>query len=316
MAATPFKKVRRFKSKLIWAAAFLVTSAGSADSQVTSPASNAPPVENVTVSADKTVTDADVTKFIESFAAPTQVLGKLARWDVGVCPVAVGLRPEAIKFILQRLRDNAAKVGAPVNDRADCRPNIEIVFTTTPQGLLDNVRKEHAMYLGYTNRSADADKLAIVTHTIQAWYTTATKDIMGVAKVDSLRTIGLGDSDDLAFALGSGSVSGFRMHDGRETTLFHVIIAINPIKLGDHEIGGLADYISFLALSQLASLDRCQELSSIINMLVPGCGNAAKEMSTNDVAFLRGLYKMTLDGDLRMQEDGINHEMKEAFRGR
>jgi hypothetical protein len=89
---------------------------------------------------------------------------------------------------------------------------------------------------------------------------------------------------------------------------------VDPAKLADHEIGGVADYISFLALSQPASLDRCQPLASIMNMLVPGCA-ATAEMTPNDLAFLRGLYKMSLDGNLRMQEDGIRQEMKDALGG-
>jgi hypothetical protein len=50
-------------------------------------------------------------------------------------------------------------------------------------------------------------------------------------------------------------------------------------------------------------------------MLVPGCAATPSEMTQNDFAFLRGLYKMSLDGNLRMQEDGISHEMTEAFQG-
>ena len=72
-------------------------------------------------------------------------------------------------------------------------------------------------------------------------------------------------------------------------------------------IGGAADYTSFLALSQLAS---------IVNMMVPNCPATAHEMSQNDLAFLRGLYQMPLDGNLRMQKDGIGYEMTKALQGR
>jgi hypothetical protein len=269
----------------------------------------APPTESVTVTGERERAE-QIKRFVESFAAPTYLLGKLSRWDDGICPVAVGLRPAAVQFILQRLRDNAKLVGAPVA-AADCKPNIEIVFTTTPQGLLDNVRKDHAIYLGYASNGSRADRLAMVLHPIQAWYTTASKDINGIAKIDSPRTIGLGDEDELAASLMMGNVTGFHTHDGRRSTLHHVIIAVDPAKLADHEIGGVADYISFLALSPVASLDRCQQLASVMNMLVPGCAATASEMTPNDMAFLRGLYKMTLDGTLGLQKDGISHTMKE-----
>jgi hypothetical protein len=268
------------------------------------------PTESVTVTGER-AREEQIKRFVESFAAPTQLLGKLSRWDTGICPVAVGLRPAAVQFILQRLRDNAKLAGALVNDRPDCKPNIEIIFTITPQGLLDTVRQDHEIYLGYASNGTQADRLAMVLHPIQAWYTTATKSITGIPRIDSARTVGLGDSDDFAMAIGGGgNVTGFRMHDGRTSTLYHVIIAIDPAKLADHEIGGVADYISFLALSPVASLDRCQQLASVMNMLVPGCAAAAIEMTPNDLAFLRGLYKMTLDGNLGLQKDGISHEMR------
>jgi hypothetical protein len=273
------------------------------------------PGDSVTVTGAK---DREtINRFIETFAAPTYVLGKLSRWERGVCPVAVGLRPAAVKFVVERLRATALEVGAPVNERRNCTPNIEIVVTTSPQGLMDNVRRKHAAYLGYASTLSKADKLAIVTHPIQAWYTTAGKDVRGRVKIDNARTIGLGDSNELAAAIGfGGNVTGMHIQDGRASTLYHVIIAVDPAKLLEHEIGGVADYISFLALSQLASLDRCQQLASIVNMMVPNCPAVAREMTQNDLAFLRGLYRMPLDSNLRMQKDWIGYEMTKALQGR
>ena len=51
-----------------------------------------------------------------------------------------------------------------------------------------------------------------------------------------------------------------------------------------------------------------------MDMLVPGCP-AVAEMTSNDIGFLRGLYKMPADGNLRMQKDGIVSEMAKALRG-
>lgn len=269
-----------------------------------------PPVESVTVTGERTHEE-QIKRFVESFAAPTYLLGKLSRWETGVCPIAAGLRPAALQFIVQRLRENAKRVGAPVNARSDCKPNIEIVFTTTPQDLLDHVRKDHRLYLGYSQSDAEADRMAVVLHPIQAWYTTASKDIIGTTKIDKSRTVGM-ELEDLQVALAMGTVTGLHTRDGRRSTLYHVIIAIDPAKLAEHEIGGIADYISFLALSPVASLDRCQQLPSVMNMLVPNCAVAASEMTPNDMAFLQGLYKMALDGNLGLQKEGISHEMKKV----
>jgi len=276
----------------------------------------AKPPESVTVTGLKDVPPQVIDRFIDSYAAPTYLLDKMSRWEDGICPIVAGLRPSAVSFILERVKENAARVGAPVNGRANCRTNIEIIFTTTPQGLLDTVRRKYDGLLGYHSSSAQADKLAVVKRDIQAWYTTATKDIAGRVKVDNARSIGLGDANELAAALEFGGNSKLsHLGDGRRSVLYNGIVAINPDKLADREIGGLADYISVVALSQLTSLDRCQSLPSIVNMLVPNCAAGADAMTPSDLAFLRGLYRMRADSTLRMQKDFIAYEMRRELSG-
>src|SRR3954470_3182513 len=80
-----------------------------------------------------------VQTFVESFAAPTRVTGKIARWENGICPLTVGQQPAVTKFVTERVRQVAAIVGAPVNEAPSCTPNIEIVFTKIPQELLDDI---------------------------------------------------------------------------------------------------------------------------------------------------------------------------------
>jgi hypothetical protein len=129
--------------------------------------------------------------------------------------------------------------------------------------------------------------------------------------------LGLGDTSEFLASLEFGGNSSLsRLTDGRSSALFNVIVAVNPAKLADHEIGGVADYISFLALSQLVTPDRCQPLPSIINMLVPGCAAQAEEMTESDFAFLRGLYKMQPGGSLRMQKDFISYQMRKELQQR
>jgi hypothetical protein len=272
------------------------------------------PSDSITVTALKDVPPEVVQDFIQTFAAPTAVIGKLARWETEICPVAVGLRPSAIQFLLQRLRDNAARAGAPVDARSNCKANIEIVFTTTPQALLDNVRQKNPGYLGYSRRGVETDRLAMVTHPIQAWYTTARKDILGRMGLDSALTVGMGDDQDMAISFAMGNTYGFRVRDGRSSELYHVIIAIDPGKILNREMGSVADYISMLALTQIASLDHCQQqLASIINMMVPDCAATATALTPSDAAFLQGLYRMPRDYALSVQKAGIGNEMRRAF---
>jgi hypothetical protein len=282
----------------------------------------APSTEHVTVTSTRSreVTDA----FVQAFAAPARMTGKLARWEDGVCPVTVGLKPKFTDFISQRVRDVGAQVGAPVNPQKSCTANIEIVFTTAPQALLDNVRKHHAEYLGYVDNSAQKAALATVTRPIQAWYTTQTKDLRGQAEIDSPRNGGVHLVIPDPFTANAfitldmphahaRSVSGGRLDDGLHSAFYHIIIIADPNKLLDHEIGSLADYIAMLALTQLASLDTCQQLPSIVNLLAAGCASPAMALTDSDLGYLKGLYHMRAAGKLSVQQDEISYQMQQTL---
>ena len=255
--------------------------------------------------------------FVQSFAAPSRITGKLARWESGICPLTMGLRPQAIAFINKRLKEIAVRVGAPVDDRADCKPNIEIVFTTTPQELMDWVREKHPDFVGYHDNSGQAERLASVTHPIQAWYTTATRDFKGQVQVDAKNVAGGGVQVGNAYLPDAKAyaVSGSRLGDGLSSGFHHVIIAIDPGKMAQYEMGSLADYIAMLALTQLTSLDTCQQLPSIVNMLAEGCAQKSAALTENDIAYLRGLYRMRGDLSASIQKDQVSYQMEQELGG-
>lgn len=255
--------------------------------------------------------------FVQSFAAPARITGKLSRWESGICPLTMGLRPQAIAFINNRLKEIAVRVGAPVNDGTDCKPNIEIVFTTTPQELMDWVREKHPDFLGYHDNGMQAERLASVTHPIQAWYTTATRDFKGQVQVDAKNVAGGGVQVGNAYLPDAKAyaVSGSRLGDGLSSGFHHVIIAIDPGKMAQYEMGSLADYIAMLALTQLNSLDTCQQLPSIVNLLAAGCKRKSSTLTENDLAYLQGLYRMRGDLSISIQKDQVSYQMEQELKG-
>jgi hypothetical protein len=289
------------------------------------------PLESVTVVGVKP-SEETIKNFVETRTAPTRVLGKMAYWMSKICPVTLGLGDKYAKYVTQRMRDIATAAGAPVNADPGCRPNIEVVFTTTPQGLIDKVRKRQTLLLGYYDNLRRADELAKVTHPIQAWYTTETKDFDGSRIIDSGRCGGeatLNIQTDAQTPTGDMAtagvyqlslpcativhVSGSRINNGLTSGFFNVLIVAEPAKLLDYEVGSLADYISMLALSQPASLDSCLELPSISNMLAPGCASVSNRITDGDLAYLHALYKMPDGTSLTVQRDEIMYRMKKTL---
>ena len=106
------------------------------------------------------------------------------------------------------------------------------------------------------------------------------------------------------------------MGNGLRSVFDQIIIVADLTKLADYEIGALADYISLLALTQLNGLDACQQLPSIVNLLVDGCMQKANALTDNDFAYLSGLYKMGPDRTSRIQQDEIAYQMEQSLKGK
>jgi hypothetical protein len=71
-----------------------------------------------------------------------------------------------------------------------------------------------------------------------------------------------------------------------------------------------------LALSQISSLDSCQELPSILNLLVPGCSRTAMALTPVDIAYLRGLYKMSATANFHVQRGEMMYHMSHSLDAR
>jgi hypothetical protein len=246
--------------------------------------------------------------FVDAFATPTHMTGKVARWEEPVCPAMTGQKPNVSAFVTQHLIAVAQAAGAPVNTDKGCAPNIEIVFTTAPQVLLDNVRQHEADYIGYAPSSSALETLATVTHPIQAWYATGVRDLRGHYTVDSGRDRGVLTNAN------SARVTGTHLSDGQRSAIHHVLIVVDPAKLQGQEILPLSDYIAVLALAQIGSLDECRPLPSITNMFVPACERKTASITAGDLAYLHGLYGMNPDRlQLVTQKNDIAGRMAEAL---
>jgi hypothetical protein len=272
-------------------------------------AETAAPPESVTISATRL--REIFHKFEDVFVSPTPIGGKIARWQRPICPVVVGQASNFTRFIAQHVKYVALAAGARVNTEASCKPNIEIVFTTTPQTLLDSVHKKEPVYLGYAETNAQLERLATVTRPVQAWYTTETEDWNGRRQVDSVLWL-MPDRDPM-FDVPNFASSGSRINEGGRSGFNHILIVIDSTKLAGQRIVPLADYVSMLALTQFNSLDACQELPSIVSMLAVRCEHAPDGLTKYDLAYLQGLYHMTTGRNMVAQRGEIGDLMTDRL---
>lgn len=300
--------------------------------------------ESVTV----TQTREAIAKFIQTFAKPTRLVGKLARWETPICPVSMGVKNSANDFVIKRVKEVAAEAGARVDAGEKCKPNIEVFFTKAPQALMEDIRQNYAGYIGYYDNRSERDRLTTFVHPIQALYSTATRDLRGQVNVDTgMRRGGAGVTVILPCAMtgegltggqpstpGSGglrmpvspklctrympnaikaNVTGSRIGDGLRSSFEHIIIIVDPRLVATQELGTVSDYIAMLALTQITPPDGCVTLPSIVNLLASGCAEPVKELTPGDMAYLRGLYRMDASAFLGGQKSAISWEMEQAL---
>jgi hypothetical protein len=262
--------------------------------------------------------------FVRSHGAPTKVLDQLARWTDPICPVTLGLSPEMNAFVSARVAALAAQAGAPLSKRPACKPNVEILFTDKPQDLVDQVAHKQSAFLGYHAASRD-QALATVSRPIQAWYLTGTQNDNGQRSLDVAQgltgnvTKAAGPGGDLSAMRGMAQTpegcAGSHSTRCLSSLFVNVLIVADAKALDGRPIGPIADYIGLLALSQSRSLNGCDALPSILDLLSSGCGDRSKpdNLTEADVAYLKALYRTNLDTNLSVQKGQIADNMARSI---
>ncbi|HVW74171.1 MAG TPA: hypothetical protein VHC39_11070 [Rhizomicrobium sp.] len=280
------------------------------------PQSASLPVENMIVTEPRFRTERALDNFIIDHAAQTRLVGKIARWKAGICPITIGLADKFDTYITQRIIKVAMAAGAPLSKDEPCRPNVLVLATPQAQKLMDFVRAKRPALLGFHYRS-QAQDIATMRRPVQAWYSTATEDFDGFITADL-------PSGDLGYGVMSSQgqvprlrVSGSRSGNGLKSEFTAAIVVIDTTKIAGQEIGPIADYIAMLALSQGQYYDTCQNVPTITNLTAGACGPEMKPdaMTDVDLTYLRGLYKMAPDGNYLGERASIAYEMKKDLGG-
>jgi hypothetical protein len=322
----------RLVSVLLASALIAVPAAALAQSQPAQAPQPAPakPAENTSV-APITVEAAPKPKviqqqshlFVEKFAAaPNAEVDQIGRWRDPVCVQVEGLVPAQGGLVKARIEEVAQAVGLP-KARAACSANVEIVFTDKPQALMDSVSKRREALLGYYHRH-DHDKLKVVTRPIQAWYVTATQG-GGDNNAGALFAFGgqgggpvipvqvereVVDDPDNRPPTGCGINHNFT--SCLQSVFRNVFVVVDTNRVKGQDLGLITDYIVMVALAQPNSLDGCNALPSVIDLMAPhGCPgrDTPDGLTATDAAYLTALYSSDLEARKTGQQGDISGRM-------
>ena len=269
-------------------------------------------VSSVVVTAPRSpkVVQARSGAFVQSYAAvPNPEIGQIGRWHDPVCVQVIGLaQADQAAIIKARIEGVAWAVGLPAA-RAGCRANVEIVFTSEPQRVMDVVALRREYLLGYDHLS-ERDRLKAVTRPIQAWYVTATRG-EGTGSAVMALTAGLGKYspsqvdviDDPHIQPPNGCADSRIATTCLQSSLHNVFVVADSKALEGKDLGLVADYMVMPVLSQPRTLDGCGALPSVLDLFAkPDCADrdAPDGLTPADAAYLTALYT----ADLRARKGG------------
>lgn len=130
-------------------AAFLVAGAIAA-----AHAATPPPSADVVVQGEREKAAEQVKGLVGSISASTH--GQLARVTDGVCPRVIGIVEPYDQTIAKRISTDAHELGVPTQDKADCHPNMLVIFSDNAAALAQELEKAD---VGLTNRRNDAGQV-------------------------------------------------------------------------------------------------------------------------------------------------------------
>jgi len=273
----------------------------------------APGVETVYSDAelerDRSISRAQV----EAVLDPVQAMDyQYARWKRPVCFNVYGLSAAAKYVVERRMKDIAQQVGAPLDRRDPCVPNVTVAFTPDPRATLESVASTASILVPYYGfiRSRLRE-----TQPIQAWHVTSTGAPNGHEVLDFDGENG-GLNDALApprISMMAGQMS--RLNSGYTTAIEAVLVVVDTNAIMGKSLGTLADHFAMLALAQSRVTSSCKDVATIANLMNPECSAEVRPdaMTGNDIAMLTGLYQTPDDTLQRVQKARIIGNMRKAL---
>lgn len=210
-------------------------------------------------------------------AAPPGYDDPLARIEGRLCPGVSGIRTDAALQIVDRIREDAQRIGIELADPDSCEPNMLVFFVDDTGQTLDTLMEKRPSLFG-TFSAAERRKLKSDTGSARAWSQVVTRSRDGM-KID--------DPDNLVQVPRTsmwGAHSKIYVPVRREI-LTSVVLFDNQDILGK-TINQLADYAAMRSFANDFTAYK-QDRGSILTLFD---GSGPSELTETDMVFLKTLY--------------------------
>ena len=273
----------------------------------------------ITVEAQRRETEKRVNEFVSHVPVMSNSDESFARWDTPICPLIAGLPRDNGEFVLTRLSEIAASVGAPLDSRK-CRANFIVLVTSDLAASLKTwaARAHYRQLFG----EADPEKIKIFLKTqraIRVWYNEQQVSAENGSVLTAGSQIGVltsrpnqssSSSSSSGLDLPAPMFQSFvatRQEWTAVWTISSVIEVVDAGTMKGFNFGQMADYIAMAGLAKF-NLDADFGTAPTILRLFKDTDDAKPSSLSNwDEAYLKALYHTRQSS--RLQTDLIRQNM-------
>lgn len=268
------------------------------------PASEPTQVQAVTITAQRLEA---INTFVAQTSRPNRFQRQIARWDRNICSTVLGLPEKHAQYMNDRLALNAINVGLTPG-QPGCYSNILIMVAPDADNFVAEVVKKHGSAFGkyfdvggVTTNGRKALKAWVETPMPVRWW-----HISETASTDGIGTTSGGN-----FTVHRAS----RIRPDTREVFARVIVIVDAERAKGVSYQALCDYISMVALAQIAPTEGPKAVPSILNLWVDR--DAGKPLPTGltqwDQDYLHALYNSAPDArDAKHQREEMIEDMKKA----
>ncbi|WBO22095.1 hypothetical protein [Sphingomonas abietis] len=226
------------------------------------------------------------------------------RWTDRVCVLVAGFPLEGAQFIADRVGQVARGLKLDVGEPG-CTPNVFILATNDPTKLIATLRlKRHSLVDG---KDVPVLRQVQESHDAVRWIgATSMRGSEGEPPtLNGFAADGRAIPQTNSYNGGSRLVAATRMVLSRET------IVVDTTQTDGVNFGQLADYLAFVTLAQLNPHAGAPGVNSILS-LFPRGNHAPAGLTAFDKAYLKGLYKSTVNAVGTVQQSQIETSVSDA----
>ncbi len=209
----------------------------------------------------------------------------LALWQSPVCPLVSGLSGEAGEFILERFSQDASAAGVPLGGE-HCNANLYVLVSHQPGSLFKGMADRNpAFTFGFDQpQPLTVSNFIGTPRPVRVWYDTYPQTAWG-------QPVGRRAAYDSAVPyVVNAPASEVTLKSNVTHVLYRVFVIIDQGSLKGVSLGQLADYVTMVGLTHLASDTRLGSTPSILKLFETTPEAAAAGMTDWDRAFLKTLY--------------------------